>query len=247
MTTILGAAASGMAHHAQIVDAIGNNVANLNTAAFKRTRVLGEGAPATSQEPGAPRMGVALTTYDVVQTPGAAYPSDEPLHFAIQDDTFFPVQNTDGTPAYTRYGALSVDAAGNVVAPGGLFLEPPVTVPTGYTGLQLTSAGELTANNPDGARETIGNITVVRFTNPLGLEELGSGLYRESANSGVATPGTPGADGFALLAVGALESSNVNLAEEFTNLIIAQRAYQASAKTFSVGDEMLATATRLTQ
>lgn len=247
MTTILGAAASGLAHHALMVDAVGDNVANISTSAFKRTRALSQGSPSTTLEPGAPRMGVALSTLDVVHTAGAAFRDDDPLHFAIQDDSFLAVLHEDGSTAYTRYGALSADASGNIVAFGGRLLEPPVTIPEGSTGPALDASGAITVLNAEGVREEAGRLTLVRFPNPQGLQEIGEGLYRESANSGPTIEVTPGDGETASIITGALEGSNVDLAEEFTNLLVAQRAYQASAKTFSVGDAMLALATDLTQ
>ncbi len=247
MTTILGAAASGLAHYSLVVDAAGNNVANINTAAFKRSRVLGQGSPSTSAEPGMPRMGVALSTVDVVHSSGAAYRDEDPLHFAIQDDSFFAVLHDDGSVLYTRYGALSADSEGNITAPGGRLLDPPLSLPEGSTAPAIDAGGVITALNAEGAREEIGRLTLVRFLNPQGLQEIGEGLYRETANSGPTIEGNPGDEGFGPIITGALEGSNVDLAGEFTSLLVAQRAYQACAKTFSVGDQMLALATDLTQ
>lgn len=247
MTTILGAASSGLAHHGLIVDAVGNNVANIGTAAFKRSRVVGEGSPSTTLEPGTPRMGVALSTLDVVHTSGAAFRDDDPLHFAIQDDAFFPVLHEDGSVVYTRFGALSADSQGNITAFGGRLLEPPVALPEGSTRPAIDEAGVITALNADGVREEIGRVAFVRFLNPQGLQEIGEGLYRETVNSGPTIEGTPGDGEFTPIITGALEGSNVDLAEEFTSLLVAQRAYQACARTFSVGDAMLALATDLTQ
>ena len=110
----------------------------------------------------------------------------------------------------------------------------------------IDQAGVITAIDPDGIHQTIGQLTMVRFTNAQGLETMGEGLYRESVNSGSKVEGLPGSSGFSALKPGALEGSNVDIAEEFTNMIIAQRAYQACAKTFSVGDAMLDLATKLT-
>lgn len=247
MTTILGAAAGGLAHYSLVVDAAGNNVANINTAAFKRSRVVGQGSPSTSAEPGIPRMGVALSTVDVIHSPGAAFRDDDPLHFAIQDDAFFAVQHDDGSVVYTRYGALSADAEGNITAPGGRLLEPPLLLPEASTAPVIDASGIVTALNAEGVREEIGRLSFLRFPNPQGLQEIGEGLYRESANSGPTIEGNPGDEGFAPIITGALEGSNVDLVGEFTSLLVAQRAYQACARTFSVGDQMLALATDLTQ
>jgi len=247
MTTILGAAASGLAHSQQLVDVIGHNVANINTAAFKRIRALGEGAPSTAQEPATSRMGVALTTLDLIPAAGAAVQDNVPLHFAILDDAFFRLRDVDESAVYSRFGALDVDSAGNVVGPGGRLLEPPIVLPEGSTAAAIDTVGTVSALNAEGVREDLGQVAVVRFVNPVGLEEIGEGLYRETGNSGATIEGVPGDGVFQTLVTGAVEGSNVDLADEFANLIVAQRAYLACAKTFSIGDEMLAIATDLTQ
>lgn len=247
MVTMLGAAASGMVRNQQILDTVGNNVANVNTAAFKKTRAANEGRPMPAIDPEGGRLGVAETATDLIFDAGAAQRTENPLHFAINDDTFFRVRDFDGSVAYTRLGQLDVDASGNITAFRGRFLQPPVTLPEGLTNPQIDAAGVISVRDADGASQPIGQVTLVRFTNPRGLTAIGDGLYVESPNSGALTEGTPGADGFAALNPGSIEGSNVEIAEEFTSLIIAQRAYQASLKSFQVGDEMLALATKLTR
>jgi flagellar basal body rod protein FlgG len=247
MTTILGAAASGLVHNQNVLDVVGHNLANVNSTAFKKIRPLAEGAPDATASPDGGRLGVADTTRDPIFTVGAPQTTDNPLHFAITDDTFFRVRDFDGSTVYTRFGALDVDSAGNVVAFRGRLLEPPVAIPAGMTQPAINSAGVVSALDETGTRQDIGQVTLVRFMNPQGLEGLGDGLYRETENSGTTQEGAPASDGFGPLTTGAVEAANVDVAEEFTNMIIAQRAYQASAKTFSVGDEMLLIATNLTQ
>ena len=207
---------------------------------------MAEGRPDATATPDTSRLGVADTTRDIIFTGAAAQMTDDPLQFAIQDDTFFRVRDIDGTAAFTRFGKLSADAAGNITAFHGRFLDPPVTLPDGMTQPSIDQAGVITAVDPDGVHQTIGQLTMVRFTNAQGLETMGEGLYRETVNSGSQVEGLPGSSGFSALMPGALEGSNVDIAEEFTNMIIAQRAYQACAKTFSVGDAMLDLATKLT-
>lgn len=247
MTTILGAAASGLVHNQNVMDVVANNIANANTFAFKRTRPLAEGRPDAAATADSMRMGVAETTRDLVLDSFAVQTTDDPLHFAIQDDAFFRVRDTDGSIAYTRLGLLSQDAAGNITAYGGRFLEPPVSVPEGLHHPAIGQGGTITAEDDAGERQVIGQLTLVRFTNPQALQTLGNGLYRETVNTGAVTEGEPGDGQFGAILPGTLEGSNVDMAEEFTNMIIAQRAYQASAKTFSIGDEMLAAATDLVQ
>lgn len=244
MTSILGAAASGMEYHAARIDVVANNLANVNTDAFKASRALAQGAPDPSAEPG--RHGVAQMIVDRGAAPGSLRPSFDPIHVAIQDDSFFRVLDLGGATAYTRQGAFSVDAAGSLVVPGGLQLDPPVAIPEGFAAVSIDGSGIVTAAGPDGVRTEVGRIPVIRFTNARGLEALGNGLYRQTVNAGVAVQANPGEDGFARLAPGALESSNVELAAEFANLIVAQRAYQASVRAYSIGDQMLAIAADIT-
>ncbi|MCC7365621.1 MAG: flagellar hook-basal body complex protein [Dehalococcoidia bacterium] len=247
MTTILGAAASGMIHNASVMDTISHNLSNANTSAFKKTLAGASGTPMADVVEGAARLGVAQTTRRQLFDVGAPQRSEEPLHFAITDDTFFRVTDTEGAVRYTRYGALQVDTDGNILAFGGQFLEPPVTLPAGMTNPSIGQDGVISAMDENGEPQELAQITLVRFVNPAGLISLGDGLYGESVNSGASTEGTPGTDGFGPLATGAVEGSNVDIAQEFTNMIIAQRAYGVAAKTFMVGDQMLAQATDITQ
>jgi flagellar basal-body rod protein FlgG len=247
MTTILAAAASGMVYGQNVLDVVGNNLANVNTFGFKKSRAVAEGRPDALATPDTMRMGVADTTQDLIFSAAAPQTTGDPLHFSIQDDTFFRVSDIDGSTAYTRFGALGLDSAGNITAFHGRLLQPPLTLPAGLSNPAIGSNGEITAIDANGAAQAVGQITLVRFTNPQGLLALGDGLYRETVNTGQTTEGTPGSDGFAQVTTGALEGSNVDVAEEFTTMILAQRAYQAAAKTYSVGDEMLSVATNLTR
>ena len=246
MVTILGAAASGLAHTQSVMDVIGHNLANVNTQGYKKFRALAEGRPDADARPEGGRLGVAETTSDLIFNQSAPQPTDDALHFSIQDDTFFRVQDADGTTAFTRLGSLSLDGNRNITAYRGRLLQPPVVLPDGMSQPAVDQAGTISALSDTGARQPIGQITLVRFTNPQGLEAIGDGLYRETVNSGASAEGIPTESGFAGVIPGSLEGSNVEIAEEFTNMIIAQRAYQAAAKTFSVGDQMLAIATDLT-
>jgi flagellar basal-body rod protein FlgG len=248
MTTILGAAASGMVSHQGWMDAIGNNIANINTTAFKLTRAIAEGVPNAAYDLNADRLGVAGVTLDPVFRPGAALRTDDPMNFAITDESFFRVTALDGSPSFARAGLLAAGSDGSIALPGGELLAPPITVPPGTKGLAIDQLGNISGiDESGGERQVFGQIGLVRFMNPKGLLEIGKGLYRETANSGALEEGLAGTDGFNTLIAGALEGANVDLAEEFTAMIMAQRAYSASAKTFSVGDEMLQTATDLTR
>lgn len=247
MPTILGAAASGLSHNQNKLDVIGHNIANVNTYAYKKFRPLHEGLPDPQAEPEGGRLGVAETTRDLVFSQAATLITENPLHFAIEDDAFLRVQDFDGRTVYTRYGGLEADVDGNILAFRGRQLEPPIQLPAGWILPQVDQSGTVSAVAENGARQEVGQLSLAKFRNPQGLEILGDGLYADSANTGNITVGIAGTEGFAALRPGALEGSNVDVAEEFTNMIIAQRAYSACAKTFGVGDEMLALATNITQ
>jgi len=246
MASILAAAASGLSHSQAVIDTVANNLANVNTPAFKRGRAMAEGTPNTSTSQGLGQMSVADTTYEAIFDVGAPQRTEDPLQFAITDDTFFRVIAVDGSVQYTRLGSLQADNNGNISAYGGLPLEPVIQGP-GLRNFAIDGDGVVTGANTNNDRIPVGRVTLVRFLNPAGLEATGRGLYRETVNSGATAEGFPNSTGFAPIIAGALEGSNVEVAEEFANLIIAQRAYQATAKTFSIGDDMLKLATNITQ
>lgn len=247
MPNILGAAASGMSHNQDVLDVVGHNIANVNSYAYKKFRPLHEGLPTPQVDPDGGRLGVAETTRDLVFSQAATQITENPLHFAIEDDAFLRVQDYDGRVVYTRFGGLESDVEGNILAFKGRALEPPIQMPEGWTQPAVDQFGIITGIDDTGTRQEIGQLSLAKFRNPQGLETLGDGLYLDTANTGEITVGTAGSEGFAALRPGALEGSNVDVAEEFTNMIIAQRAYTACARTFSVGDEMLALATKITQ
>ncbi len=248
MVSILGAAAGGMAYGQSLIDTVGNNLANVNTFGFKKSRVLAEGRPQLPGQTGEPgRTGVAELTIDRIFSPGFAQMTNDPLQFSITDDAFFRVRNVNGTVALTRDGALSVDGQGNIISSGGLLLEPPLSLPPGYSHPAIDLAGVVSAADSAGNKQTFGQISLVRYTSPQTLVSLGGGLYRETVNSGTPVTGVPGDGTFAQIVPASVEGSNVDVATEFANLLIAQRAYQASVKTFSVADTMQAIAANLTK
>lgn len=245
MVTLLAAAASGMQHYQAVIDVVGNNLANANTEAFKVSRVLAQGAPEV-QDPEQPaRMGVSTTTIDLVFAPGAFVPTGSPLDFAIGDQAFFRVQDEGGTVLLSRRGTIGSGHGGVLATADGFPLVPQIEVPEGYERLQVDEAGVVTAQSPEGAREELGRIALVRVSNPGSLEPAGRGLYRTTDNTGDLDEGFPGEGGFLPLSVGFREASNAVIAQELTTLVMAMRAYQASARAFSVGDQMIASTTEL--
>jgi flagellar basal body rod protein FlgG len=245
MPSILSSATSGMSHSTSAIDVVGHNVANVNTNGFKVSRVLSQGAPVADAEDGG-RKGVSSTTIDRDMRAASATPA-APLQFSIQDDAFYNVNAGDGTTVYARSGALTLDSARNVTTAFGELLEPPLVIPEDHTAPSITSTGLVVAVNAEGQQVEIGQVTFVRFNNPQALEAMGGGLYRTSENSGDPIAGIPGDGNFRELLPGTIEGSNVELVAELTSMLTAQRAYQASARAFRVGDEMLELATDLTQ
>lgn len=244
MTTILAAAASGMLHQQIVIDTVAHNAANANTEGFRRVRPLAQGLPHTETLANA-KLGVALTTLDRIFAPGTLRTQEGDLSFAIVDDAFFAVQLPDGRTAYTRAGLLRVDGSGNIVTPQGFLLVPPLALPEGARNAEIDARGVVTARTEEGSIE-VGRISLARFRNPRGLVSLGEGLFVASPNSGEPVLGAPDEGPFAAIVPKAVEGSNVDLAEELTNLLVAQRAYSANARAFRIGDDMLALATKLT-
>ena len=247
MTTILGAAASGIEHYARMMDTIGHNLANVNTDGFKVVRPASQGDPNVLIEGINRRMGVAETALDRQFHTGSARPTSEPLNFAIQDDAVFAVRDSAGALAFSRQGAFSIDAEGNVVVPGGHLLEPAIQLEEGMLSPAISGGGIVTAFDAAGDRVEVGRLPLYKFMNPQGLESIGNGLYIQTVNSGEVLAGFAGEGDFTPLLTGAVESSNVDMSTEFANMVIARRAYQASARSFSIGDQMLETATNLTR
>jgi flagellar basal body rod protein FlgG len=234
-----------MSHHARALDVVANNVANINTDGFKASRVMSEGTPEVAPADGG-RKGIARTTIDRDFNAAAALPGD-PLQFAIQDDAFYAVLQFDGTTIYSRTGNLQLDSDGNILGVGGRLLEPPIALPADHSSPSMTSTGVVLALDPEGNQVDIGQVSFVRFINPQGLETAGEGLFVETANSGAPIAGVPGEGSFRELLPGTIEGSNVELVLQFTSMMTAQRAYQASARAFRVGDEMLELATDVAQ
>lgn len=252
MPTILGASTSGMAHMQTALDVVAHNLANLDTAGFKKYRAIHEGVPDPLATPEGGRLGIGQTTTDLVFSPASLMVTESPLNFAIEDDSFLRVTDYDGETLYTRYGGLDVDVNGTLLAFGArpvpdIETGEPITVPELWTQVAIDPSGTVSAVNLEGERVDIGQVAMVKFTNAQGLEVAGEGYYRPGPNAGDILIGPAASEGFAALRPGALESSNVDMAEEITNMLIAQRTYSACAKTFAVGDEMLAIATRITQ
>jgi flagellar basal-body rod protein FlgG len=260
MIRALFTAATGMTAQQLNIDTVANNLANVNTTGFKRSRVdFQDLLYQTSRMPGSPTAqgadaptgtqvggGVRPASTQRIFTQGDFQRTDNPLDLVIEGDGFFQVLRGDGTTAYTRAGSFRKDANGRVVNPDGFALQPEITIPEQATDISVGTDGivsvTLAGNNTP---QQVGTIELARFVNPAGLNSIGRNLYLPTAASGNALTGAPGSQGFGTLSQGYVEMSNVKVVEEMVNLIIGQRAYEAGSKAVQSADEMLQQANNL--
>lgn len=251
MLRALYSSAAGMHAQQANVDVIANNLANVNTTGFKKTKIefqdlLYETERVAGADQGAGNLlptgiqighGSRIVATSKIFSNGELSRTGERLDVAIQGDGFFEVQLPDGTRAYTRDGAFKTDANGRVVNSDGLPIQGFQPVPTGTQNITIAANGDVTYSGAGGT--TTFRVQLVRFANPAGLEAMGRNLYRETPASGSPELGNPGENGFGILAQGYLEFSNVKIVEEMVNLIVAQRAYEINAKAIQAADEMM--------
>ena len=252
MLRALYSAAAGMQSQQMNLDNISNNLANVNTTGFKKsklefqdllyqtTRAAGSESGGGNQLPSSMQIGqgsIPVATQRVF-TAGELTQTGEKFDLAIQGDGFFQVQMPDGTLAYTRDGALKTDSSGRIVNSDGYPLQGGFQpVPAGTTNVNISGTGAVTYATASGS--TNSQIQIVRFNNPGGLEAQGHNLYKETTASGTPELGEPGTNGFGQLQQGYLELSNVSVVEEMVNLILAQRAYEVNSKAVQAADEMM--------
>jgi flagellar basal-body rod protein FlgG len=243
--------ATGMNAQQLQVEAIANNLANVNTNGYKKNRVSFEdllyrdvaGASAlVDGEFASPRLGigVAVAAAGKIFTDGELKRSDSPLDFAIRGRGFFEVLMPDGGAAYTRAGNFSVDRDGFLATADGRQLRPLIQVPSEARELVVDANGRLSALLPgERDRTDLGQIELVDFVNPGALAPIGDNLYQANERSGQPILGKPGEVGLGAIAQGFVESSNVKLVEELVSLVVAQRAYEINSKIVQASDEML--------
>jgi flagellar basal-body rod protein FlgG len=255
MMRALWSSASGMQAEQTNMDIIANNLANVNTAGFKRSRVefqdmlyqtvTAAGSSSSSGQSVAAGLQVGHGTHAVavhkVFSQGNFQQTGNPLDLVIEGEGFFQVSQPDGSIAYTRSGSFSLNAEGQMVTADGSKLIPDIVVPPNSISVNVGKDGTVSVLQ-DGQNETteVGKIELANFANPSGLMALGQNLYRPTAASGDAVTGTPGQEGLGQTSQGFLELSNVSVVEEMVNMIVGQRAYEASSKAVRTSDEMLA-------
>jgi flagellar basal-body rod protein FlgG len=247
-------AAAGMNVQTMNMDTISNNLANVNTAGFKKARAqfqdllyqtlntAGANTSSSTTQPASLQLGHGSMLSGMVHdfTTGSVQQTDSKFDLAIQGDGFFRVLMTDGTFAYTRDGSFTLDQNGTLVNASGNTLDPQITIPQDATSVTIAQDGTVSVvQSGQTASSQVGQITLSHFVNPNGLTLLGHNLYQATTASGDAIDGTPGQTGLGTIQQSALEMSNVDMASEMVNMIVGQRAYEANSKTIQTVDNML--------
>jgi flagellar basal-body rod protein FlgG len=257
----LRTAATGMAAQQMNVEVISNNIANMNTVAFKKQRAefqdllyqTMEQAGAQSSDQGTivptgVQVGAGVKAGSVyrIGTQGAMTQTGNKFDLAIQGRGFFQVLMPTGETAYTRAGNLSVNDQGQLVTQDGYQIQPAISIPQDATDVTISKAGQVQVTQPGATTpNTVGQLELAYFMNEGGLSAQGSNLYMQTAASGAPITGTPGQQGIGTLLQGYTEASNVDPVSEITALIVAQRAYEMNSKVISTADSMLATANQV--
>ncbi len=254
MIRSLYTAATGMNAQELNVSVISNNLANVNTAGFKRSRpefqdllyqnlrLVGTLSPNGNQVPTGAQLGLGAKTSAIQKLflQGDFAQTQNSLDIAIQGRGFFQVARADGTTAYTRAGSFKLDNSGQVVTADGLPLEPALTIPPDALTISIDPQGSISVTQPGATAPTVvGTIQLATFQNEAGLQAEGFNLFIETDASGTPAIGSPGIDDRGTLQQGFLELSNVSVVEELVNLISAQRAYEVNSRTVQTSDEML--------
>lgn len=252
--------ATGMTAQQMTIDVISNNLANINTTGFKKSRaefqdlmyqyLMDPGAPTSDSTKSPSGIGVGLGVKAVgtqrMFSQGDLVSTSNPLDVAIQGTGFFAVTLPDGTTGYTRSGNFQRRNDGTVVTAEGYEVQGAGSIPDNATSISISEDGQISYLLPGTQAATVaGTIEAVRFANNAGLKAMGGSIYVETESSGAPVSGNFGADGFGRLAQGFLESSNVSVVGEVVQMITAQRAYEAASKGINTSDEMLSQAINL--
>jgi flagellar basal-body rod protein FlgG len=253
----LAIAATGMSAQQTNVEVIANNIANINTTGYKRSRAeftdllyqteRAAGAPNRGGQEAVPEgaqigLGVRTTAIRNLHLQGAMASTGNKLDLALNGRGWFQVAGANGEQFYTRAGSFNKNALGQIVTADGYVVQPAMTIPANATEVTINEAGQVYVRvGTDSTQQLIGQFTLANFANDAGLDPLGSSLYRETAASGAPTVGVPGDPGFATIQQGYLENSNVDPVKEITELIAAQRAYEMNSKVIQAADDMFGT------
>ncbi len=260
MIRSLWTSATGMQAQELNIDVIANNLANVNTSGFKKSRAEFQDLLYESMRPAGAASSADTTVPTGIQLGHGTRPSavqkmfsqgdfqntQNELDWAIEGDGFFQIEMPDGDTGYSRSGEFKLDADGRIVNPDGFPLIPEMTVPTDTISIAVGLDGTVSVIQAGDATPTeIGTVQLARFVNPAGLRSLGKNLFSPTNASGDEITGTPGENGFGTLAQGFLEMSNVSVVDEMVNMITAQRAYETNSKVITTADDMLQLANNL--
>ena len=256
----LWTAATGMHAQQLTLDVISNNLANVQTAGFKRSRVdFQDLVYEILQAPGASSAqgqevpsgfqvghGSRAVATQRLFVKGDLQQTGNLLDLAIEGDGFFQIQLPSGDTGYTRSGAFKKNSQGQLVTSDGFTVQPQITIPPNAISVSVGVDGTVSVVQAGQSQpQTVGTIELVRFINPAGLQSQGRNLFLPTQASGDATPGTPGSDGLGTLLQGFVEGSNVNVVEEMVGMIVTQRAYEINSRAIRTADEMMQTANNL--
>jgi flagellar basal-body rod protein FlgG len=263
MMRALYSAASGMNAQQMNIDNIANNLANSNTNGFKMRRAQFQdllyqsyvqpgsaGGSATTIPSGLQvGLGTRPASNEIIFAQGNFQETDNPLDLVIQGNGFFQIQLPDGSVGYTRDGGFQLNANGNIVDANGYPLDPQITIPAQAQTVTIAGDGTVSYTQPgQTAAQVAGQIQLALFPNPAGLNSIGGNLFQPTDASGTATIANPGGqEGLGTLMQGYVEGSNVNVVEEFINMIVSQRAYEANSKVVKAADEMYQQINNVTQ
>ncbi|MEJ5210243.1 MAG: flagellar basal-body rod protein FlgG [Burkholderiales bacterium] len=254
MIRSLWIAKTGLDAQQMNIDVVANNLANVSTTGFKRSRAVFEDLLyQTLRQPGAKSSqqseipsglqlgtGVRPIATERIFTQGNLTQTGNPLDLAINGNGFFQITLPDGTTAYTRDGSFQINSQGQVVTASGYTVAPAITIPANTLSITVSPDGIISvqqAGNP--APVQVGQLQLASFINPAGLQSMGENLYLETAASGAPSTNTPGTNGLGVLNQGYLETSNVNVSEELVKMIEAQRAFELNSRAISASDQML--------
>lgn len=257
----LDIAGTGMQAQQTNVEVISNNIANMTTTGFKRRRaefqdlmyqslrrVGSTSSDAGTIVPAGAQVGLGVKTAAIyrINEQGNLTQTSNTLDMAIQGSGYFQVQLPSGQTAYTRDGTFGLSASGEIVTADGYVVAPGITIPSNATSITVSGSGQVQATiSGQTATQTVGQLQLANFANEAGLDAQGDNLFLQTEASGNPVTGNPTSTGFGSVMQGYVESSNVNVVSEITNLITAQRAYEMNSKVITASDEMLQTLTNL--
>lgn len=257
----LSIGATGMLAQQMNVEVISNNIANMNTTGYKRgrtefhdllyqdlRRVGSASSDAGTIVPSGVQVGLgvkAAAVYRITEQ-GNIMITDNTFDVAVNGKGYFQVELPNGDTGYSRAGSFQLSPDGDLVTPDGYLVQPGITIPLDAAGVTINASGEVWVDLQGQVAPTnVGQLELATFANEAGLEAIGDNLFLETAASGAANVAAPGTEGFGTILQGALETSNVNVVQEITNLITAQRAYEMNSKVIQASDEMMRSVTQM--